>query len=589
MAGLALLLALTGAGLPAQQAPARSAAPPQTLRVAFTFPAQTFDPLGNGSLIDSILQRQVYESLLEFAYGAADYRTLAPLLAAHHEASADGRMWVFVLKDGAAFYDPFEPPLWPERKRPVTAWDVVYSWMRQADADQGGSPHHWFEGLIAGLDQFHAETAAGRGAAAWAAAEAVGGLADLRALDERCLLVRLTRPEPTFGYRVATSYSAIVAHEAVRRSGADFLNQPVGSGPYFVAEWIPGSQVRFQRVPGWRGDPCPNGRGAMPFVDEIRIQFVAEASTRTQLFEAEQLDFLQVQPDSYAKLLEQGQPNAALRRRGVRALRQIPTGLSMLTLNLEDPVLGLIPGDEEGNARRTCLRQALALAFPYERWHEQVRNGDGALAARTFVLPHLAGGAQLPEFAYGVAAGAPAQRLARARELLAAAGYPEGRGLPELTVDLAPADRLNRLIGEMLADSWGRIGVRCRLELGNWNETVQRTIEGRFQIFPRNWAMDNPDPGMLLDIFYGAFESSTNRCRMRDAEYDAAYAAYRTSIDPAERARLVTALSERLNALVPVIPIDFPSGVLLQQPWIENMQVHPFEPYRFKFYRLRTH
>ncbi|TAH38170.1 MAG: ABC transporter substrate-binding protein [Planctomycetota bacterium] len=598
MAAAVLLLACASVLAPAQeradsQGPgARApAARPAAARIAFYAQAQTFDPAGGGTFVDGILQQQVYETLVEYDCAAgAPYTRMRPLLAEHWESSDDGKLWLFVLRDDAHFHDPYDPPLWPERTRPVTAHDVVYSWLRETDFQSSADNGYAFEGLIAGLDEFHRATAQGAdsAAAAWKEAESRGGLADLRALDDRCLLVRLARAEPSFLFLCAESNTAVVAREAVARSGRNFLNQPVGTGPFYLAEWIPGSQAQFRRVSGWRGDPSPFGDGPLPFLDELRVLFVPEPSTRTQLFEAQELEMLSVLGDAYGRLVQDGRPNAELSARGVSLLPVLPVSMSMITINMDDPVLGMIPGDEAGNARRLKLRQALSLAFPYERWAQAVRGGDWAERARSFLPAYMAASAACPQFGHGVESGAEAQRLQQARRLLAEAGYPEGRGLEELVVDLAPPDRVTRTGGEVVAEGWSRIGVRVRQQVGSWAEMQQRTTEGEFQMMTRTWTMQYPDATDLLTIFYGGSGPVANRGRFHDADFDRGFEAYQATTDAAQRDALVVQMVQRLNAAVPVIPIDFPGGTVLLQPWLKNVRMHPFQPYACKYYRIEA-
>lgn len=578
----------------AAQEPA--AAPPQprqgpaVARLAFTVPGTSLDPIQVKGLVDAVLQRQICETLVEYRYdGAPPWAEVTPLLAAEWHASDDGRLWVFQLRRDARFHDPESPPLWPGGRRPVRAADVVYSWMRQADARLGADGWFAWSGLVAGLDALHERTSLGgqEAEAAWREALAAEGVEGLRALDERVVLVRLMRDEPHFLEVLTLPYAAVVPREAVERAGAAFLNRPVGSGPFQLAEWIPGNRATFRRAPGWRGQRSPFGDGTAPFLDEVRIRIVPEASTRTQLFEAGELEILPVLADAHARLVPAGKVAPALAERGVRLESIPPILLALFSFNMEDPVVGVVPGDEEGNARRLKLRQALALAFPYERWPEHVRGGDWAAPARSFLPPVLPEAAGAPEFPFRRPDLAHEERLAAARGLLAEAGYPAG-GLPELVLDLAPAERLSRTIGELVVDSWRRLGVRCRFDLYSWPEFLQRTGEGKAQIFPRNWTMDWPDAAMVLQIFYGGSGDAINRERFHDAEFDRLYDEYRLCREPQRRRELAHGLLRRLYAQVPAFPVDFPGGDLLVQPWVHNLCLNPFDPYPFKFWRLDT-
>ncbi|RMH05478.1 MAG: ABC transporter substrate-binding protein, partial [Planctomycetota bacterium] len=323
----ALLLA-AAAGCPRSEAAAGAAVG----RFALAQELADFDPLGAWNTVAQVLQRQVYEGLVEYRYGGG-LNEFDGLLAESWSVGGDGREWRFRLRPDAAFYDPGPEPLWPGGRRPVRAADVVASLLRLADPrlEAGG----WFvlEGLVEGLDELRAAAAAGDPAAL--AVFDRGGAPDrpagLRAVDDHTVLLRLARPAPDLLMRLASPYCVVVPAEAWRRTEPALRDHPVGSGPFFLAEWEPRQRAVFRAVPGWRRQA--DGFGPLPHLDEAVFTAVLEGSTRTLLFERGEIDRLPPAQDSFARLVRDGRPAPELAARGVRLVVTETPDLSMLVLN----------------------------------------------------------------------------------------------------------------------------------------------------------------------------------------------------------------------------------------------------------------
>jgi len=536
---------------------------------------RSFDPVQADWSFNQVIQEQIYEGLVEYAYKTGPVG-VQPLLAESWTRSEDGRVWTFVLRADARFYDPSAEPLWPGGTRPVRASDVVFSFLRQSDPAAGGQT--WvLEGLIEGIDAFR--TAAGARetrAAAWKAAREKG-IAGLHALDERRVEIRLKRRAPEFLGILASPYCMVVPPEAVERAGKDFPNRPVGSGPFFLAEWEPPHLAVFRRTPGWRGQSDPFGKGPLPHLDEVRFQLVPEPSTQLQLFETGKIDRLSPTQIAFDRLVAQPESGASEKVRDYTIQRVDTPDITLISFDMDDPVIGFIPGDEEGNAKRKKIRHAIALAYDYARWQRLIRSDAWARPAATFLPPGL------PE-----AAGAPAcpwrrHDPARARALLAEAGFPEGEGLPELTFNQGGTSTAEITQSEILVHAEAVVGIRIRPLV----DVTAGTGPGKAQIFGRGWTLDWPDAGNVLQLFYGgAAGSELNRQNFRNPEYDRLYEEFRGTDPGPERTRLVHAMLSILNEELPAIPVDHRRGYLLVQPWLRGHLAHPYLLMPCKYFRI---
>ncbi len=545
-------------------------------RFALASEPTSFDPLAAETTANQVIQRQVYEGLVEYDYLARPYR-VTPLLAESWSVAEDGRRWRFELRPDALFHDPQQPPLWPGGSRPVLAQDVLESWLRMADARLPATGYWAMQGLIEGLDEFHRQTAGTLAEAEAAMTNALEhGLPGLRVLGPRRLEVRLTRPDRDFLLRLASAYFAVYPAETVARG---INNQPVGSGPFLLAEWIPRSQAVFRAVPGWRGQTGPGGR-ALPQLDEVRFTTILENSTRTLMFRRGEIDRLPPLQDAFHDLIDGRQPSAELREQGVSLQILAPAGLTMIAFNMDDPQVGSIPGDLAGNRRRRLLRQAIARAYPFARWHRIIRNDAWAEAATTFIPPGFSESVGMPSSPYRT------PDLDEARRLLAAAGWPGGAGAPRLQYELSGTDPVSQASGEIFAEGMRAIGLEVDLVPNTFAALQAKAARGEAQIFARGWTMDWADPANLLELFYGPNRApGINRCNYDNPVYDRLLEALPSASAPRRRA-LVHVMLGLLNEELPAIPIDHRRGYMLVQPWLRDMEVHPFDPFACKYYRI---
>jgi peptide/nickel transport system substrate-binding protein len=561
--------------------------PPQVARFALSREPQGFDPMLNAEMIDAMMQRQVLECLTEYDYLADDASVIGQL-AESLEPSDDGLVWHIKLREDSYFHDPFDPPLWPDRKRPVVARDVLYSWLRLADARSNSKGFWAMDGILRGVDAFRAATAALDPEVADAAmADALeNGIEGIRVLGRHELVLRLEQPDPLLPNRLAMSYFAVYPYEAVTRDGRSMRDQPVGSAPFVVDYWLPGQTLLLKRTPDWREEVSPFGDGALlPYLDEVSFHVVRETATRQEMFRAGEVDRLAVGRSARKLFLDERlQLLPRFEQRGIRLFDYALADTTMLCFGMEDPVVGDLPGDEEGNRKRRALRRALALAFPYDLWSSTIRGDLPAQQARGFLPPVVPGASSLPTSQWN------RLDLEEAAAQLAAAGYPDGHGLPQLEFLLSGTDPVTRSVGDLYVASLARIGIRCRAVPMSYGEQLQRARDGDAQMFLRAWVLDWPDGALVLQLFHGPqANTGVNLSRFMDPAFDELFESYRALPEGAKRLELLRAMHEILERQLPAVAIDHRRARMLVQPWLDNFHVHLFNAFYCKYYRITEH
>ncbi len=182
----------------------------------------------------------VYESLIEID----DNREPVPSLATSWEVLADGRTWLFTLRDEVYFHDG----------RKLTAYDVAATMDQIAAIAQDSSLSDNQKGLYQKLPSV---------CASW--------VAD----DEKTLRVRTERPY--FGLLYAMTFPVLQAQSAMQPS-------PPGTGPYRIESYTPGDQIWLRGNENWWGRP--------PYITDILGQWCESDDAALKAFEAEDVDIL---------------------------------------------------------------------------------------------------------------------------------------------------------------------------------------------------------------------------------------------------------------------------------------------------------
>lgn len=570
------------------------ALPPADITLVSTAAISGFDPIEASDAYAGGAQAQVYEGLYEYHYLDRPLRLIPALAEGDPEISADGLTYTFRLKEGVRFQDSecFVSTDNPDGVgREVTAHDFVWCWKRLMGVPS--SSGQWiFAGKVEGLDDWatrcqdafvarglydrvneyypyeHPELADLR-------VEEVSGL---RALDDRTFEVRLVEPYPQLLWTLAMSFTVVYPPEAVEHFGMDFLTRPVGTGPYRVEEfWPPDRKVQFVRNPTYRechypteGEPGDAEAGLLddagrrlPLVDRIDLLVVETSNTRWLEFAQGHLDTIKTEKDVWQEAMtDDAELRPELAARGVQVLSSPKADIAYAAFNMEDPVVGLAGGEP---ARK--LRQAMSLAYDQQRWIEVMRNGVWSIPAKGPLPPTVAGYVDVPT-PY-----AP-RDLDRARALLVDAGFPGGRGLPEIEYDMSGTSSTSRNGAEILKSSMADIGIRIKLRGQTWDQFKAKVDAKQAQMFGMAWNMDYPDAQNFMMLFYGPYGApGANSTNYQNDEYDELYRRMKVMLPGPERQALIERMLRILHEDAPWMYTDHRVAYAFTNPWLRNYKL----------------
>jgi ABC-type transport system substrate-binding protein len=542
-----------------------------------------FDPVTAGDVAGSLAIGRIYEGLLQYSYLIRPYQVEPNLSEKLPDISADGLVYTFTIRRGIYFQDDTCFTNTSGKGRELTADDFIYAIKRVADLKTGSTGYWAFNNRIRGLDEF-------RNASAGEQATDYGKkIEGLSALDRYTLQIRLKEPYPQLLWILTMHYTFAVPHEAVEYYGQDFVNHPVGTGPFRLKSWTRNYRIEYEINPKWQatgrverypvtGAEGDSARGLLvdagkpiPFIDRIVQYVINDSTTLWFLFLKGQLESSGISRDNWdAVITSEKKLNQELAAMGIRMYSTPVMETYYIGFNMDDPVVG----------PNKILRQALACAFNTE---EYLRFYNHRVIRALGPIPPGISGFQEQNQQYPF-------NLELARKLLAQAGYPDGKD-PEtgrrlkLNLDVGNAnDPEVRASVELFSSFMEKIGVQINPVYNNWPTFLARLERRQAQMFRLGWVADYPDAENFLQLFYGPNSSpGPNHCNYRNKTFDELYEQVRIMADSPER----TALYRQMTAIVvedsPWIFEQHPLAYGLSHHWLKNYKPHDF-PYGMNKY-----
>lgn len=204
------------------------------------------------------------------------------------------------------------------------------------------------------------------------------------------------------------------------------------------------------------------------------------------------------------------------------------------------------------------IRRAIAKAINRVQIVEQVTK-SGQIPAYTNVPPGLA----LYESAVGIN-----PDIEEAKQLLAEAGYPGGRGIPKMTL-LYNTSEGHRAIAEVIQQQLlNNLNVKIELQNMEWGSFLDKTQQKDYDIARAGWIADYPDPNTFLDMW--VTDGPQNSTNWSNKEYDQLIADSAREGDPAKRMKLLQRAEQIWVDEMPVIPIYFYTSINMVKPNVKG-------------------
>ena len=508
-----------------------------TLRLVAPADLRTLDPPGIYSDNEGILSSMIHHSILDYDENENLIPSFSETLP---EISADGLTYTFRLKSGILF----------SNGRELIAEDVIYSIERHFDPrNQSQFPYYYRN--ISGAPAFQkareeeASSDSGR-SGRWLEPLNLEGI---RQLDRYTVQFTLQQPDFIFSDIMATQYSAIVPREEVEAFGAQFGRNPVGCGPFILKEWKRGLVLKLERNPHYF-------QKDLPYLDAVNMSIISDATTQMMMMERGEFDWKLLQGTNLLRIKRNEKLRANIKRLE-------GTVFDYMTLNCE-----LEPFTDKR------VRQAMNYAVDKQRILKALFN-EGAVAHG--VLPAALKGHDPNIVGYPY-------NPAKATELLAEAGFPEG-----FTVKLlaSPGSARWIKIALLVQNDLEQVGIQTELQIvsgPSYLDAIQRRKEVPFAIL--DWLPNFNDPkDTLKSLLSGEAikeEGSLNMAFWSNAKVDELFREADLEMDPDRRLSLYHEIEVMIVDEAPWIFLLQSDSNFYTQPWLMGFTPRPVWPPRLE-------
>ena len=452
----------------------------------------TLDPAAVGDAGSSAIIAQLFETLTAFD----DDLRLQPALAESWRIEDDGRRIVFRMRPGLTFSDG----------SPLGAADVVRSWLRLIDP-AAPSPLVTLMFDVVGVRAYLGGTGS---------LDAVGLRADAAAEE---VTVDLVRPAADFTTVVASPMFAIVPTSVRTSDGVTAGSDFVASGGYRLTTVTPAALTLEANPRYWAGEPA---------IRTLTIVSDLGGRSSVQAFEDGEIDYAPIGSFDASWI-------AYDRDLGPRLVEVGSLSTSYYGFDASSP-----PFDD------VRIRQAFAAAVDWRRMSRLAADDETGVAT-SIVPPGIPGRSDRDVL--------PVYDPARARTLLAEAGYPGGAGVPTVTILSGGSPYDDAVILELERE----LRVDVQSEVMDFGAYFRRLDEEPPQMWFLSWVADYPGRNDFLGVLLGT-GSVNNYGRWSSAEFDAAIEEAGSALDEAAAG----AAYDRAEAIVqrdaPVIPISYGTG-----------------------------
>ncbi|EEH68141.1 heme-binding protein [Acinetobacter haemolyticus] len=579
--GLALCVGLTTT-LATTVVIAKSPADPnKILRYVFPVAETGFDPAGVHDLYSAHVNASIFETLYTYDYLASPAKLVPRTAVALPEVSEDGLTYTIRIQKGIYFVDD---PIFKGKKRELTSADYVYSFKRLLDPNLH-SPNSWLlDGRIAGMDTVLKQ------------AQKTGKfdydqpVVGLQTPDRHTLVIRLTSPDQNFPMILAHQPAGAVSREVIekyRNKSGFAMGHPVGTGPYMLARWTPGSRIVLKANPDFRSFvwnfkassaedqkivQAMQGK-LMPQIGVIDIQVMEEGQSRWLSFSKDEVDLFQLDGELTVQALQNGELKPELVKKGVQLSRIVDPSIDYHYWNMKNPVVGGL------SKEKIALRRAMAMAFSADSYINILQKGDAqklhALIPNGVVgydpdykssIPYSVKAANLLLDRYQYRVGANGWRM-----------QPDGK---PLVIDMTISG--SSLRSQQQAEFWKRILDSLKIQMTTkslpFSEALKLEKQCKTMFKTSAWIADYPDADNFMQLFYGKNVHVSNNSCVQIPEFDRLYEQTQKMSPSPERDALYRKMSRILEVYMPAQVIGARYRNILAQPRVIGFKKHPILP-----------
>jgi peptide/nickel transport system substrate-binding protein len=473
----------------------------------------------------------LYEALVAYK---DESTALEPGLAESWKISADGKTYTFQLRKGVKFHDG----------TPFNADAVVFSIGRMMkDRNVKFFGKGWDIPAQDRVPEY------------WVSMEMDETIGAIEATGEYTVVFKLKRVEAPFLANMGMDFADIISPTAFMKNPKEFLRNPVGTGPFSFVKWVKDDRIILAKNKNYWD------KSAGPYLDQVVFRSIPENSVRFLELKAGSIHICQFPNPADIKL--------AKADKNLWLPTQPGMNIGYLSFN----------HTKEPWKSNLHLRKAIAHAINRKAIVDNLYQGMGQVAKNPIPPTMWGYNKQIPGFKYDV-------ELAKAE--LAKAGFPEGKGLPEITLWSMPVPRPYNpdglKIGVAMSGDLAKIGIKARVVSYEWGTYLKRQREQPedMDLFQLGWTGDNGDPDNFLAVLFDGLASSSIRTQWHSKEYHDLMTQGKQTIDQNKRAEIYKKALKLIYDEVPVISVAHSTVIWPARNNVVDFKLHPTGSVRLK-------
>ena len=483
-----------------------------TLAVSFQGEPTGLDPAVAWEVESWSIEHCIFNQLLTWAPGTGP-ATLVPDLATEVPTTENGgitnggKTYIFHLRKGVMFQAPVS--------REVTAEDVKYSFERMMNPKEVPlAPAGYLYDKVVGTEDFVDGKAK--------------DITGFKVVDPYTIQIDLTTPNYVFNSVMAQPFTAVMAKEWVSKyNSRTIARHPLGTGPFLFDHWTNGQEIVLNKNPEY----FDTGR---PYLDAIDLKFAASASTAVLQLQRGDIDVLgsNIPSADYVRL-----SNDPKWKKQIFTAPQVAWYYVFMNVKVK-------PFDN------VKVRQAINYAIDTEKI-QKLQYGQAQALNQIYPvgMPGHVDGAQFYT-----------HDPAKAKQLLAEAGFPNGFAVTFSTHNVDPMPTLAQTIQNDLAQVGIKASIKQMAESPYWN--LINRMDANIPIGLMDWYMDYPDPSDWIAPLFSKdsaeTDGSANASWWWDPQVDKLFVQTLPMEPSAKRTKLYQQMQEIIMEQAPTAPLFQP-------------------------------
>ncbi len=474
-----------------------------------------------------------------------DSLNVIPCIARTYSISADGKEYVFRLRNNVYFHDNecFEN----KTGRAVTSKDFLYSYTRLFDSKVSSATT-----LLDKVDR-----------------SAKTSYKGFDAPDDSTFKITLREPFSAFINILTMKFFSVIPYEAIDMYGQDFRRNPVGTGPFKFSVWDEGNKLILHKNQKYFESDESGAR--LPYLDAVTVSFIRDRETAFMELLNGRFDMLSGADafNTNEVLDKEGNLRSAyLKKFYLQKQTFLKTDYIGILVDEKNPIVNQSP------LKLKAIRQALNYGFDREKLVKYLRNNLGTAAHAGFIPKGMKSFAGKNFNGYFYAPD-------KVRELLKEAGYENGKGLPEITLHITDNYKEQvEFIQSQLADN----NIRVKISIEKTPVLRQAVNNGEYLLFKKSWVADYADEQNFMSLFYSRNFSpqGSNYFHYSNPHFDRLYEKAQTENNVAEKTKLYRQMDSTVTADAPFITLYYDQVVRLVSRNVEAFSSNPLNMLNLK-------